>query len=181
MDSLALDRPNAMPSRIRGAEKRLAGWISGYAGLPGAHDEFLNQDGKPRPHWLHFLQALAELDAAEIERVREVAVHAAPNDVRALEPRDGAHIEAAFPHQEVIALDQEEAEVAREIGLLEIGFAQGPWRQKADTWFGARCRVAQPGTERLEESSETLDIHFVVEKRQGARKHETVLERVACP
>jgi uncharacterized circularly permuted ATP-grasp superfamily protein/uncharacterized alpha-E superfamily protein len=57
-----------MPSRIRGAEKRLAGWISGYAGLPGAHDEFLNQDGKPRPHWLHFLQALAELDAAEIER-----------------------------------------------------------------------------------------------------------------
>ena len=25
-------------------------------------------DGKPRPHWLHFLQALAELDAGEISR-----------------------------------------------------------------------------------------------------------------
>jgi uncharacterized circularly permuted ATP-grasp superfamily protein/uncharacterized alpha-E superfamily protein len=65
---LALDRPNALPSRSRGAERRLAGWTTGYSSLPGVHDEFLAGDGEPRPHWLHFLQALAELDAAEIAR-----------------------------------------------------------------------------------------------------------------
>jgi uncharacterized circularly permuted ATP-grasp superfamily protein/uncharacterized alpha-E superfamily protein len=36
--------------------------------LPGVHDEFLDAEGRPRPHWLHFLDALAELDAAEIAR-----------------------------------------------------------------------------------------------------------------
>ncbi|MBV8964311.1 MAG: circularly permuted type 2 ATP-grasp protein [Hyphomicrobiales bacterium] len=57
-----------MASRGRGAEKRLAGWIAGYAGLPGVRDEFIAADGKPRPQWLHFLQALADLDAGEIAR-----------------------------------------------------------------------------------------------------------------
>ena len=65
---MALDRTNAAPSRRRGAEKRLAAWTAGYACLPGVYDEFLGEDGKPRPHWLHFLHALAELDAAEISR-----------------------------------------------------------------------------------------------------------------
>jgi uncharacterized circularly permuted ATP-grasp superfamily protein/uncharacterized alpha-E superfamily protein len=65
---LALDRPAAAGGRLRSAEKRLAGWTAGYAGLPGVHDEFLGADGNPRPHWLHFLQGLAELDAAEISR-----------------------------------------------------------------------------------------------------------------
>jgi uncharacterized circularly permuted ATP-grasp superfamily protein/uncharacterized alpha-E superfamily protein len=65
---LALDRTNAAPSRIRGAEKRLASWTAGYTCLPGVYDEFLGEDGKPRPLWLHFLHALAELDAAEISR-----------------------------------------------------------------------------------------------------------------
>ncbi|MBV9569155.1 MAG: circularly permuted type 2 ATP-grasp protein, partial [Hyphomicrobiales bacterium] len=63
---MTLSRRQAAPGR--GAEKRLAGWIAGYAGLPGVRDEFLEADGRPRPHWLHFLQALAELDAAEIAR-----------------------------------------------------------------------------------------------------------------
>ena len=86
---------------------------------------------------------------------------------------------AAFAHEKVIALDQEEAEIARKIGLLEIGFAQRARRQKADARLGTVGRAAQPGTKSLEEGGEALDIHFVVEKRQGAREHEAVLERVA--
>jgi len=65
---LAPDRPSAAASRGRGAERRLLGWTTGYASLPGVRDEFLAEDGNPRPHWLHFLQGLAELDAAEIAR-----------------------------------------------------------------------------------------------------------------
>ena len=115
----------------------------------------------------------------EIERIGEVAVDAAPNDVGALEPRDGAHMHATLAHEKVIALDQKEAEITREIGLLEIGLAQRPGRQKADARLGTPCRTAQSGAKGLEERSETLDIHFVVEERQGAREHEAVLERVA--
>ncbi|MBV8183468.1 MAG: circularly permuted type 2 ATP-grasp protein, partial [Hyphomicrobiales bacterium] len=65
---MAPDRPSAAASRGRGAERRLLGWTTGYASLPGVRDEFLAEDGNPRPHWLHFLQGLAELDAAEIAR-----------------------------------------------------------------------------------------------------------------
>jgi hypothetical protein len=53
--SLILDRPNTASSRARVAQKRLAGWTAGYAGLPGVHDEFLATDGKPCPHWLHLM------------------------------------------------------------------------------------------------------------------------------
>ncbi|MBV8769654.1 MAG: circularly permuted type 2 ATP-grasp protein, partial [Hyphomicrobiales bacterium] len=65
---MSLSRGSAAPRTGRSAEKRLAGWIAGYLGLPGVRDELLAEDGSPRSHWLHFLQALAELDAAEIAR-----------------------------------------------------------------------------------------------------------------
>ncbi|MFI5015725.1 MAG: circularly permuted type 2 ATP-grasp protein [Hyphomicrobiales bacterium] len=65
---MAVDRPTAVRSRARSAEKRLSGWAGQYAALPGIHDEFLGTDGRPRPHWLQFLEALAELDATEVSR-----------------------------------------------------------------------------------------------------------------
>jgi len=65
---LALDRHIAARSRARGAEKRLAGWTAEYAPLPGVYDEYLGVGGERRPHWLHFLEALSELDAAEMSR-----------------------------------------------------------------------------------------------------------------
>jgi len=68
VSTLSLSRRSAAPRTGRSAEKRLAGWIAGYVGLPGVRDELLAEDGSPRSHWLHFLQALAELDAAEIAR-----------------------------------------------------------------------------------------------------------------
>ena len=63
---VAVDRRKT--GRSRGAEKRLAGWTAEYARLPGAHDEFQDAEGRPRAHWLHFLEAMAELDATEISR-----------------------------------------------------------------------------------------------------------------
>ncbi len=65
---MALDRLIAARPRARGARKRLSAWTTEYAALPGAYDEFLGQDGVPRPHWLNFLEALAEMDATEISR-----------------------------------------------------------------------------------------------------------------
>ena len=62
----------------------------------------------------------------EFERIGEIAVDAPPDHVGALEAGDGAHMDLAVAHGEVAAFDQNEAEIAGEIGLFEIGFAEGP-------------------------------------------------------
>jgi uncharacterized circularly permuted ATP-grasp superfamily protein/uncharacterized alpha-E superfamily protein len=65
---LVFERHNVVRRRAKGAGKRLLAWTEDYAALPGIHDELLGEDGRPRPQWLHFLDALAELDTPEIER-----------------------------------------------------------------------------------------------------------------
>ena len=62
----------------------------------------------------------------EFERIGEIAVDAAPDHVGALEAGDGAHMHLAVAHGEVAAFDENEAEIAGEIGLFEIGFVSGP-------------------------------------------------------
>jgi uncharacterized circularly permuted ATP-grasp superfamily protein/uncharacterized alpha-E superfamily protein len=49
-------------------EERLATLAAGYKPLAGIPDEFIGADGRPRPHWLRFLESLAELGADDIGR-----------------------------------------------------------------------------------------------------------------
>ncbi|MFK8253456.1 circularly permuted type 2 ATP-grasp protein [Ancylobacter terrae] len=42
--------------------------LAGYRPLPGTHDEMLDADGRPRPHWVPLLAALAEMGHEEVER-----------------------------------------------------------------------------------------------------------------
>ena len=49
-------------------------------------------------------------------------------------------IDAAVAHDEIVALDQQEAEIAREVGLFEIGLAEGAGRQQADARLAALAR-----------------------------------------
>jgi uncharacterized circularly permuted ATP-grasp superfamily protein/uncharacterized alpha-E superfamily protein len=65
---VASDHLTASRERPKGAKKRLSAWIADYAALPGAYDELVDADGRPRAHWLDFLEALAELSAEEIAR-----------------------------------------------------------------------------------------------------------------
>ncbi len=57
----------------------------------------------------------------ELQRIAPIGVDTAPEHVGALQAGDRAHEDAAVAHDEIVALDQQEAEIAREIGLLEIG------------------------------------------------------------
>jgi uncharacterized circularly permuted ATP-grasp superfamily protein/uncharacterized alpha-E superfamily protein len=50
------------------AARKISGLTAGYAPLPGIPDEFIGADGRPRPHWLRFLSALAELSSEDIGR-----------------------------------------------------------------------------------------------------------------
>ncbi|MEP9375462.1 circularly permuted type 2 ATP-grasp protein [Aquabacter sp. CN5-332] len=49
-------------------EAAVASVIGGYATLPGIRDEMMDADGHPRPHWVPFLAALAEIGPEELRR-----------------------------------------------------------------------------------------------------------------
>ncbi|MBR1226166.1 circularly permuted type 2 ATP-grasp protein [Bradyrhizobium sp. AUGA SZCCT0176] len=46
----------------------MAQWTRDYARLPGIPDEYIGQDGAPRPAWARFFDAFAALSPADIER-----------------------------------------------------------------------------------------------------------------
>jgi uncharacterized circularly permuted ATP-grasp superfamily protein/uncharacterized alpha-E superfamily protein len=50
--------------------------LSGYAGLPGRHDECLAADGSPRPHWAEFLALLGPDPAAVLQAAHELCARA---------------------------------------------------------------------------------------------------------
>jgi len=55
-------------TKNRPGQRRVAQWMRDYTRLPGIPDEFLAEDGTPRPVWTRFLDSFASLGPAEIER-----------------------------------------------------------------------------------------------------------------
>src|SRR5947199_6101040 len=55
-------------SKARPGQRRIAQWTRDYARLPGIPDEYIGQDGAPRPAWSRFFDAFAALSPADIER-----------------------------------------------------------------------------------------------------------------
>ena len=80
---------------------------------------------------------------------------------------------------EVVALDQEKAEVTRERRVFEKGFAEGARRQQSDPRLVAVGAGAQALAECLEERRHTLDIHRLVEIGKGARQHQPIFQCIA--
>ncbi len=66
-----------MPATSRASSKasreRVAALTAGYRTLPGVRDEFLDETGLPRPHWLPMLNGLAGMGPAEVERSFAIA------------------------------------------------------------------------------------------------------------
>ena len=107
--------------------------------------------------------------AVQFEGIDEVGVDAPPEHVRALQPCDCPDVDLVVARDEIIPLDEHEAQIAREVGLFEIGLAVGAGRHQADTRIGARCGGGERATECGEERGEALDVHRVVEPREGPR------------
>ena len=81
--------------------------------------------------------------------------------------------------REIVALDQQKAEIARERRVLEKGFAERAWCQQPDPRLVAVGAGPQALAERLEERRHALDIHRLVEIGEGARQHQPVFQRIA--
>ena len=80
----------------------------------------------------------------QLQRIAPVGVDAPPQHVGALQAGDGAHIELAVVGHEVFALDQQQPEIAGEIDLFGVGFAERAGRQQADARIDALRALARP-------------------------------------
>ena len=70
---------------------------------------------------------------AHLQRVQPFVVHAFDERVHRLQAAEGLEVQALVAHRQVVALDQREAQVARQIGVFEIGFVVGAGREQRDT------------------------------------------------
>jgi hypothetical protein len=68
----------------------------------------------------------------KFERVRPDRIKPAPQNADRLMARDGAHHQSAVSNRQVLALEKHEAEIAGDIGMLEIGIVHRPRREDAD-------------------------------------------------
>ncbi len=69
---------------------------------------------------------------------------------------------------EIVALDQQKAEITRERRMLEIGLVEGARRQQSDPRLVAVGTAAQEVAEGLEERRDALDVHRFVQVGKGA-------------
>ena len=118
---------------------------------------------------------------AQLERIAEVVVEPAQDDVDRVQAAEGLEEHAVVAHREVATLDQGVAEVAREVGMLEVALVVGPGSEQHDARIVVVARrqadegVAGGG----EEGGQSPHPAFAVGLRQDAREHDAVLERVA--
>ena len=117
----------------------------------------------------------------ELQRIEEIGIDPAQQHIEPLQAGDGADMDAVSADREVVALDQQETEIARDRRMLEKGFAEGARCQHADARIVAVGAGAQRVAERLEEGCYAFDIHRFVEIGKGARQYQAVFQRVAGP
>ena len=68
----------------------------------------------------------------EFERIEKIGIDPAQQHVEPLQAGDGADMHAVAADGEIVALDQQKAEIARKRRVLEKGFAERARRQQPD-------------------------------------------------
>ncbi len=109
---------------------------------------------------------------AEFQRVGKGGVHAPPEHVNRFQSGNGPHQQTPVGDRQIAALEQHEAEVARDVGVLEIGFVVLAGRQDRHLPQRLPAEVEQPVAEIAKEAGEPVHVHVAVDVRQrphGAR------------
>ena len=105
------------PAEARQEAEQRAGLHHARARHVGDDDAVLAQHVDQAGH--------AELRGSiELQRIEEIGIHPAQQHVEPLQAGDGADVNAVAADGEIVALDQQESEIARQRGVLEIGFAE---------------------------------------------------------
>ncbi len=119
--------------------------------------------------------------AAEDERIAEVVVDTAVDDIDALEAVGGAHVDDVVVGDEVAAFDEINAHLAGEVGVLEIRGVEDAGREQNDVRLGTAFgrKRAQRGKQQLRIMLDGAHSVAVEELREGALHDAAVGEHVA--
>ena len=134
----------------------------------GAVADRLHQTGHAQPR-----------AGAQLQRIGEIGIETAQQHLGALQARHGADEDAVVADGQVFAFDQKKAEIAREIGVLEIGFVQRPRRQHADRRIVVAVERRQLRLEAPGRTARGARPEAPIDVGHRARQREPVLQRVA--
>ena len=79
--------------------------------------------------------------APEAERVEEIVIDAAIDDVDAAQSGGGAHVDDVVVNEQVAAFDEFDAHLLREKCVLEIGGVEDSGREQHDGGLLAACEI----------------------------------------
>ncbi len=118
---------------------------------------------------------------AQLEGIAKAIVHAPQNHVHRPEPFERLEKDAVLAHRQVAALDQGEAEIAGQIGMLEVGLVQRSGGEQHYARMGARRRgKAQQGFAKgAEKRSQPVHLGFAKEVGKSLRHDDAVFQRIA--
>ena len=190
MTYVALGRLTAPPGRHRRQQQLLAEQLAAERRQerqerrrldhPGAErvgdDDVAGADGIDEPG------DAEEGVAAQLQRIAEAVVEAAEDDVDRLQAFERLDEDAAIADRQVAAFDEREAEIAREVGVLEVGLVVAAPASAARPWPVARapaparsaCRAARGRRRRAAESRQSRNA-----SGRLCEEDDAVLERVA--
>jgi hypothetical protein len=115
----------------------------------------------------------------EFQRIAEVGIEPAQQHLGALESGHRADEDAVVAHGQVFALDQEEAEIAGEIGVLEIGLVHRPGGEHADPGIVLAVEAGQFVLKRLEERRVAKHPQVAIDVGNPVGEREAVFQRIA--
>ena len=118
--------------------------------------------------------------AAQLERVAEAVVEPAEDDVDRLQAFQRLDEDPAITHRQVAAFDQGEAQIAREVRMLEVRFVVRPGRQQHDPGLVSRLRRHRPERVALSAEERRQPVNLTIAERfgQAAQQDDPVFERI---
>ena len=113
----------------------------------------------------------------ELEGIGIGGVQAAPEHAERLQAGDRAHHQLPVDHRQILALQKHEAEVAGDIGVLEIGFVGRTRGEDGDAVVRRLPACLQRVTEAAEEGGQPMDVHLGVDVGEGTGRGDAVFQR----
>ncbi len=120
--------------------------------------------------------------AAQFERVAEIIVEATQDGMHAAQPGQGLQIDAVAAHRQILAFDQRIAEIAGQVGVLEVGLVVRAGREQDDQRGSPVASLGSPlrqtVLQRAEERRQVLYAEFAEFFGKQTRHDDPVLQRI---
>ena len=119
---------------------------------------------------------------AQLERITEIVVLTTQDGMHPAQAVDGLEPDLAIAHQQVMAFDQREAQIARQQRVLGIGLVVGA-RGEQHGQVGAvavRGQTPQRVAQGREKAGDPLGVQIAKQTRKDARDDQPVFDRIAC-